>query len=69
MIDGFVSAKKDFNSRVLRISNDDFIYRLENMFILSKFLRDHELGLLVLQKTRIDFKVTLLDKKKYLILK
>lgn len=53
MFDGFMSAKKDFNSRVLRINNDDFIYRLENMFMLSKFLRDHELGLLVLQKIGI----------------
>lgn len=38
MIGGFVSAKKDFYSRVLRKSNehDGFIYRLESMFILSK---------------------------------
>lgn len=61
MFDGFMSAKKDFNSRVLRINDDDFIYRLENMFMLSKFLRDHELGLLVLQKIGIDFNVTLFD--------
>lgn len=57
MIGVFVSATKDLYSRVLRISKeyDGFIYKLANMFILSKLPRSHGLGLLALQKTETDF--------------
>lgn len=53
----FVSAVNDFYIRVLRISNeyDGFIYRLESVFILSKFPKVHGLDLLALQKTEINF--------------
>ena len=57
MIDSFILARKDCYSRVLRISSvyNGSIYRLESVFVPSKFLRDSGLGLLALQKIGIDF--------------
>lgn len=65
VIGGFTSARKDCYSRVLRVSKecDGFIYRLESMFIPSKFLRGSGLGLLNYRKQESIFRVTLLDEK------